>query len=125
MIHGDDHECLDLIALTPDDANIWVTGLMALSSGSRSEPLLFSRIISVVLVENQPSGSMATLRERHIQSKSSMSIFRWLGAAFDDADADKKGYISEKTAVRLIRSINPKLLSNRVKQKVKVLFVRF
>ena len=27
--------CLDLIALSPDDANIWVTGLMALTSGPK------------------------------------------------------------------------------------------
>lgn len=39
---------------------------------------------------------------------------------FDDADTDKKGYISEKSAVRLIKSINSRLLTNRVKQKVKV-----
>ena len=25
IIHGDDYECLDLIALGPSDANIWVS----------------------------------------------------------------------------------------------------
>ncbi|VDM37165.1 unnamed protein product [Toxocara canis] len=35
VIHGDDYECLDLIAQTPEDANIWVTGLMALTSGHK------------------------------------------------------------------------------------------
>uniref|UniRef100_A0AC35G466 Phosphoinositide phospholipase C n=1 Tax=Panagrolaimus sp. PS1159 TaxID=55785 RepID=A0AC35G466_9BILA len=93
IIYGDDYMCLDLIALSPDDANIWVTGLMALTSGPK--------------VENQPSGSMATLRER------------WLESAFDEADSEKKGYVSEKSAVRLIRLISPRLLVNRVKQKVK------
>uniref|UniRef100_A0A914Z205 Phosphoinositide phospholipase C n=1 Tax=Panagrolaimus superbus TaxID=310955 RepID=A0A914Z205_9BILA len=93
IIYGDDYMCLDLIALSPDDANIWVTGLMALTSGPK--------------VENQPSGSMATLRER------------WLESAFDEADSEKKGYVSEKSAVRLIRSISPRLIVNRVKQKVK------
>jgi site-specific recombinase XerC len=95
VIYGDDYECLDLIALNPDDANIWVTGLMALTSGQR--------------LDNQPSGSMATLRER------------WLASVFDEADADKKGFISEKSAVRLIRTINSRLVTNRVKQKVKEL----
>ncbi|KAI1731873.1 pleckstrin homology domain-containing protein [Ditylenchus destructor] len=33
IIYGDDYEVLDLIALTPDDANVWVVGLMALTSG--------------------------------------------------------------------------------------------
>uniref|UniRef100_A0AC34GTH3 Phosphoinositide phospholipase C n=1 Tax=Panagrolaimus sp. ES5 TaxID=591445 RepID=A0AC34GTH3_9BILA len=93
IIYGDDYMCLDLIALSPDDANIWVTGLMALTSGPK--------------VENQPSGSMATLRER------------WLESAFDEADSEKKGYVSEKSAVRLIRTISPRLIVNRVKQKVK------
>lgn len=50
---------------------------------------------------------MATLRER------------WLESAFEEADSEKKGYVSEKTAVRLIRSISPRLAVNRIKQKVK------
>uniref|UniRef100_A0A7E4VQ00 Phosphoinositide phospholipase C n=1 Tax=Panagrellus redivivus TaxID=6233 RepID=A0A7E4VQ00_PANRE len=92
VIYGDDYMCLDLIALSADDANIWVTGLMALTSGPK---------------DIQPSGSMATLRER------------WLESVFDNADTEKKGYISEKSAARLIRSINPRLLVTRCKQRVK------
>jgi Ca2+-binding EF-hand superfamily protein len=52
--------------------------------------------------------SMATIRER------------WIGSMFEAADKDKKGYISEKSAVRLICELNPRLTVNRVKQKVKV-----
>uniref|UniRef100_A0AC34Q2Q5 Phosphoinositide phospholipase C n=1 Tax=Panagrolaimus sp. JU765 TaxID=591449 RepID=A0AC34Q2Q5_9BILA len=93
VIYGDDYACLDLIALSPEDANIWVTGLMALTSGEK--------------LDNQPSGSMATLRER------------WLASVFDETDVEKKGYISEKSAVRLIKSINPRILTTRAKHRVK------
>ncbi|KAH7731721.1 hypothetical protein AAVH_00619 [Aphelenchoides avenae] len=109
VIYGDEYECLDLIALSPEDANIWVTGLMALTSGQHGKQNVSLVVVVLASVESQPSGSMATLRER------------WLGSVFDDADTDKKGYISEKSAVRLIKSINSRLLTNRVKQKVKEL----
>jgi hypothetical protein len=33
VIYGDFCECLDLIANSPEEANIWVTGLMALTAG--------------------------------------------------------------------------------------------
>uniref|UniRef100_A0A915ECC4 Phosphoinositide phospholipase C n=1 Tax=Ditylenchus dipsaci TaxID=166011 RepID=A0A915ECC4_9BILA len=97
----DEYEVLDLIALTADDANVWVVGLMALSNGST--------------VDGKPSSgsanggghSMANLRER------------WLTNVFNEADTEHKGYISEKSAVRLIRSINTRLLTNRIKQKIK------
>ncbi|KAI6241512.1 Phospholipase C and C2 calcium-dependent membrane targeting domain containing protein [Aphelenchoides fujianensis] len=94
IIYGATYECLDLIALTPDDANIWVTGLMALTSAQRPDFQPVER-------------TMATIRER------------WLGSVFDEADKDKKGYISEKTTVRTICEINPRLLLSRVKLKVK------
>ena len=93
VIYGDDYMCLDLIALSPDDANIWVTGLMALTSG--------------IKIDDQPSGSMATLRER------------WLASVFSETDSENKGYISEKSTVRLIKSINPRILISRAKQRVK------
>lgn len=95
VIYGDDYDCLDLIAQTPDDANIWVTGLMSLTSSHKGDC--------------RPSGSMpmASLRER------------WLESVFDEADVDQKGYISEKSAARLIRQINSRLSTNRVKNKMK------
>ncbi|CAD5213613.1 unnamed protein product [Bursaphelenchus okinawaensis] len=95
IIYGPQYECLDLIALSPDDANIWVTGLMALTTSQKQE--------------NTPhvNQSMATIRER------------WLGSVFDNSDRDNRGYISEKSTVRLICEINPRLSLGRVKQKVK------
>uniref|UniRef100_A0A915KXF7 Phosphoinositide phospholipase C n=1 Tax=Romanomermis culicivorax TaxID=13658 RepID=A0A915KXF7_ROMCU len=37
IIWGDDYQHLDLIANTPDEANIWITGLVALTSGIGNE----------------------------------------------------------------------------------------
>uniref|UniRef100_A0A1I8E9B2 PH domain-containing protein n=1 Tax=Wuchereria bancrofti TaxID=6293 RepID=A0A1I8E9B2_WUCBA len=34
IIHGDQYECLDLIAKTPEIAKIWITGLMSLISNN-------------------------------------------------------------------------------------------
>lgn len=60
-------------------------------------------------METKPSaGDMANLRER------------WLIGIFNEADIDHKGYISEKTAVRLIRSMNSRLPMSRIKLRVKV-----
>ena len=35
IIHGDEFETLDLIALSPEEANIWVTGLNFLMGASK------------------------------------------------------------------------------------------
>ena len=37
IIFGDDFESLDLIANTPDEANIWVTGLMCLVNANTKQ----------------------------------------------------------------------------------------
>ncbi|TKR78166.1 hypothetical protein L596_019020 [Steinernema carpocapsae] len=95
IIYGEDYECLDLIAMTADDANIWVTGLMALTSGHK------------LSVDCVPSVSMSTIRER------------WLESLFEDADVDHSGFLSEKASVRLIKATNGRLLQSRVKHKVK------
>lgn len=39
VIHGDDFESLDLIALSPEEANIWVTGLNFLIGVNKCELL--------------------------------------------------------------------------------------
>lgn len=41
-------------------------------------------------------------------------------SVFDEADADRRGFVSEATAVKLIRQINQRLALNRVVAKVKV-----
>ncbi|KIH50395.1 hypothetical protein ANCDUO_19526 [Ancylostoma duodenale] len=94
VIYGDDYETLDLVASCADDANIWVTGLMALTSTK---------------YDCKPTTiAWATLRER------------WLGSVFDEEDPDRKGFIDENTAVQLIRQTNPTLALSRIKNKVKV-----
>ncbi|VDO06879.1 unnamed protein product [Haemonchus placei] len=94
IIYGDDYETLDLVASCADDANIWVTGLMALTSTK---------------YDCKPTTiAWATLRER------------WLGSVFDEEDPDGKGYIDQNTAVQLIRQTNPTLSITRIKNKVKV-----
>ncbi|KHJ79279.1 transposase, IS605 OrfB family, partial [Oesophagostomum dentatum] len=91
--YGDDYETLDLVASSADDANIWVTGLMALTSTK---------------YDCKPTTTAwATLRER------------WLGSVFDEEDPDKKGYIDENTAIQAIRQINPTLALSKIKNKVK------
>ncbi|VDN08285.1 unnamed protein product [Thelazia callipaeda] len=97
IIHGDQYECLDLIAKTPEDAKIWITGLMSLTSKYAGD------------CESKPSGSqsLATLRER------------WLQTVFDEADTGKIGYIRENQAVQLIKQLNPRILLSRIKHKVK------
>lgn len=60
--------------------------------------------------DSLPENSMATIRER------------WLGNMFVTKDVENKGYISEKSSVRLICELNPRLTVSRVKQKVKVNF---
>uniref|UniRef100_A0A183BZK0 Phosphoinositide phospholipase C n=1 Tax=Globodera pallida TaxID=36090 RepID=A0A183BZK0_GLOPA len=102
IIHGDDYECLDLIALNAGDANVWVTGLMALASRAVPGPDGIA-----VGGEGAVSPVPSNLRER------------WLESAFRETDAEKRGSISEKAAVRLIRSLNPRLLTNRISKKVK------
>uniref|UniRef100_A0A158R526 Phosphoinositide phospholipase C n=1 Tax=Syphacia muris TaxID=451379 RepID=A0A158R526_9BILA len=98
VIYGDDYDCLDLIARTPEEVNIWVAGLIALTSGQKIPDEVES-----------PSGSLplAKLRER------------WIESQFDEVDVEKKGFISEKAAIRLIRQMNKRLLQNRVSHKVK------
>ncbi|KAJ1374931.1 hypothetical protein KIN20_038138 [Parelaphostrongylus tenuis] len=93
VIYGDDYETLDLVASCGEDANIWVTGLMALTSTK---------------YDCKPTTiAWATLRER------------WLGTVFDDEDPDQKGFIDENTAVHLIRQTNPTLSLNKIRNKVK------
>nr|CAD2196851.1 unnamed protein product [Meloidogyne enterolobii] len=78
IIHGDEHECLDLIALKAIDANIWITGLIALAS--EGVPSIRGRDVSGSLY------SPANLRER------------WMSSSFKEIDQDIKGYTSEKSA---------------------------
>ncbi|VDK55887.1 unnamed protein product [Anisakis simplex] len=106
IIHGDDYECLDLIAQTPEDANIWVTGLMALTSGHKCTCCddVMRKFCSVQIFDR-------------------LNDFRWLESVFDENDNEKNGYISDNFAVRLIKQINPRLQINRIKHRVNEVIV--
>lgn len=39
---------------------------------------------------------------------------------FDQMDTEQKGYLSEKSAVKLVRQLNSRLLVSRIKHRVKV-----
>lgn len=47
-------------------------------------------------------------------------IYRWIGSVFDEEDSDKKGFISENLAIRLIMQMNNRLLIGRIKHKIMV-----
>ncbi|CCD72879.1 Phosphoinositide phospholipase C [Caenorhabditis elegans] len=93
IIYGDNYETLDLIASSGDDANIWVTGLMALTSNK---------------YECKPSSSQfATLRER------------WIESVFDEFDTKKNGHLDEQTAFKAILHINSRISHHRLTNKLK------
>ncbi|GMR41774.1 hypothetical protein PMAYCL1PPCAC_11969, partial [Pristionchus mayeri] len=96
VIYGDEYECLDLVADSADDANIWVTGLIALTSNRLEKPT---------------TSSLAMLRER------------WLESVFEEEDREKRGEMGEKEAVRAIASINRRLPIQRIKAKFKEMSV--
>ncbi|PAV87282.1 hypothetical protein WR25_01393 [Diploscapter pachys] len=93
IIYGDEYLTLDLVAANIDDANIWVTGLMALTSNK---------------FDCKPATSkFANLRER------------WLENVFDETDSESAGFIGEAAALRAIRHINSRLAIQRIKAKIK------
>ncbi|KDR21266.1 Inactive phospholipase C-like protein 2 [Zootermopsis nevadensis] len=93
IIYGDDFESLDLVASTPEEANIWVTGLNALIGAHIS-----------------PNGleQKEALRER------------WLREMFEQAATDESGCMDEKTAISLIQklSCSGHVTTVRIKQKL-------
>uniref|UniRef100_A0A0N4ZEL7 Phosphoinositide phospholipase C n=1 Tax=Parastrongyloides trichosuri TaxID=131310 RepID=A0A0N4ZEL7_PARTI len=100
IIHGDNYECLDLVALSAEDANIWVTGLLYLTSGPRIKSL-----------PNNCIGPRSTLRER------------WLQSVFMKADENNIGFLTEKVTIKYIRMLNDKIAVPRIKQKLKEVIV--
>ncbi|VDN22470.1 unnamed protein product [Gongylonema pulchrum] len=64
IIHGDQYECLDLIAKTPEDAKIWITGLVSLTSSSRAEQF---RWLESVFDEADPDKLGCILENQAVQ----------------------------------------------------------
>ncbi|CAH1787304.1 unnamed protein product, partial [Owenia fusiformis] len=97
IIFGDNFESLDLIANTPDEANIWVTGIMCLITGKNGN-------------------IVGTLEERQQMRD------RWLQEMFSAATTlDDSGRMDEREVVNLMKKLNTGLTTVKVQQKIKEL----
>ncbi|CAH8506176.1 unnamed protein product [Schistosoma turkestanicum] len=92
ICYGADFTVLEILATSPEEANIWVTGLKCLMAGAQDPQVLEDR--------QKPRD-------------------RWLQIMFHEADSTNQGYLSEFDVIRLIRSINPSLSSIHLRHKLK------
>ncbi|XP_068201247.1 inactive phospholipase C-like protein 1 isoform X1 [Palaemon carinicauda] len=93
ILYGDSYDSLDLIAHTPEEANIWVTGLNALIGAAKSAP--------------DAVNDRQTLRET------------WLQEMFDNASKNSSGgFIDENTCIKLIKRLDSQVTVMRVRQKL-------
>uniref|UniRef100_W5K3S9 Phosphoinositide phospholipase C n=1 Tax=Astyanax mexicanus TaxID=7994 RepID=W5K3S9_ASTMX len=102
IIHGDEYQSLDLVALSADVANIWVTGLRylvshpgALAGGGGGEG-------------GVGEGSIGSRMRRD-----------WLAAEFAQGDEDGHGIVSEDTAVATICKLCPGIKEAKVRLRFK------
>ncbi|XP_028399821.1 inactive phospholipase C-like protein 2 [Dendronephthya gigantea] len=92
VIHGENFISLDLIATSPDDANIWITGLRCLLDSDISENCFESR--------------------QHMRD-------RWLKEMFILADKKNKGLLNETEILGLLQQLSVTAPTRVVKQKFK------
>uniref|UniRef100_A0A4W4GSW2 Phosphoinositide phospholipase C n=1 Tax=Electrophorus electricus TaxID=8005 RepID=A0A4W4GSW2_ELEEL len=102
ILHGDEYQSLDLVALSADVANIWVTGLRylvshpgALGGGGVGEGGVLE-------------GSVGSRMRRD-----------WLAAEFAQGDEDGHGIVSEDTAVAAICRLCPGIKEAKVRLRFK------
>ncbi|XP_046546164.1 LOW QUALITY PROTEIN: inactive phospholipase C-like protein 2 [Haliotis rubra] len=98
IIFGEEFESMDLIANTPDEANIWVTGLTCLinaSSKSQTSPNAIE--------------DLQQMRDT------------WLLELFEKADSGQSGLLEETEVVKLMRRINSTITTSVIYQKLKEL----
>ncbi|XP_074659956.1 inactive phospholipase C-like protein 2 [Tubulanus polymorphus] len=95
IIYGDGFDSLDLIANTPDEANIWVTGLTCLLSGKH----------------NRDSTD-------HLEDRQQMRD-RWLQEVFSQADEEKEGFLAEYDIIDLMKKLNKNVSTPMILQKLK------
>lgn len=92
IIYSDSFETLNLVAYSPDEANIWVTGLRCLlDSDKASSP-----------VENRQQ-----MRDR------------WLKEQFILADNGGKGRLNEQEVLSVVRQLNEQIPDSVIKQRFK------
>uniref|UniRef100_A0A671NFN5 Phosphoinositide phospholipase C n=1 Tax=Sinocyclocheilus anshuiensis TaxID=1608454 RepID=A0A671NFN5_9TELE len=99
IIHGDEYQSLDLVALSADVANIWVTGLRYLLSHPGSI-----------------GGGDGGVGEGSIGNKMRQN---WLAAEFALVDEDGHGIASEDTAVATICKLCPGIREAKVRLRFK------
>lgn len=92
IIHGENYESLDLVALSADVANIWVSGLRYLISRGNQD---------------------------FIEDNQNTPRFAWLRSVFQAADVDGNGIMLEDTAVDLIKKLNFALKESKIRLKFK------
>ncbi|XP_062287711.1 inactive phospholipase C-like protein 1 isoform X2 [Scomber scombrus] len=92
IIHGDDYQTLDLVALSADVANIWVTGLRYLLAHPS------------IIVEGSLGSKMRS---------------EWLIAEFAQVDEDGYGIVSEDVAVATICKLCPGIKETKVRLRFK------
>ncbi|XP_028847800.1 inactive phospholipase C-like protein 1 [Denticeps clupeoides] len=102
IIHGDEYQSLDLVALSADVANIWVTGLRYLLSHPGA--------VGAGLVEGVGAGE-GTPGSKMRQD--------WLAAEFSKVDEDGYGIVPEDTAVATICKLCPSIKETKVRQRFK------
>ncbi|KAI9534458.1 hypothetical protein NQZ68_012691 [Dissostichus eleginoides] len=109
IIHGDDYQSLDLVALSADVANIWVTGLRYL--------LAHPSVIGGARGE----GGVGGLGEGGCVDGSVGGRMRseWLAAEFSQVDEDGYGIVSEDVAVATICKLCPGIREAKVRQRFK------
>ncbi|KAJ8255244.1 hypothetical protein GJAV_G00202700 [Gymnothorax javanicus] len=102
IIHGDEYESLDLVALSADVANIWVTGLRYLLS--HPPPLGGGGAGGEGGAEESPGSRMRT---------------DWLAAEFTKVDEDGYGIVPEDVAVETICRLCPRIKEAKVRLRFK------
>ncbi|KAJ8352837.1 hypothetical protein SKAU_G00243130 [Synaphobranchus kaupii] len=101
VIHGDEYESLDLVALSADVANIWVTGLRYLLSHPAA---LGGGVGAGEGAEGSPGNLMRAA---------------WLAAEFGAGDEDGYGIVPEDVAVETICRLCPRIKEAKVRLRFK------
>ncbi|XP_064185692.1 inactive phospholipase C-like protein 1 [Anguilla rostrata] len=105
VIHGEGYESLDLVALSADVANIWVTGLRFLLS----HPAALGGVGVGGGGEGSEEGGAAGVRMRA----------DWLAAEFAKGDEDGYGIVPEDVAVETICRLCPRMKEAKVRLRFK------
>uniref|UniRef100_A0A1A7XCD9 Phosphoinositide phospholipase C n=1 Tax=Iconisemion striatum TaxID=60296 RepID=A0A1A7XCD9_9TELE len=113
IIHGDDYQSLDLIALSADVANIWVTGLRYLLA----HPSIIGGVGGGVGgVGGGPGDGGGVTVEGSLGNKMRME---WLAAEFSQVDEDGYGIVSEDVAVTTVCKLCPGIKEAKVRLRFK------